>query len=202
MRALLLLVGAALGAGALGAQEQRQRPTPPQRFFDWTDLRFAPEEYRRRRDELVSVLAARVPSLRPVGLAAGLHFALWLPPGGPSEDEVVARAAEPVDWAEVEEYVTDPEGDRRKHKRISIFFESFVINRDQGPRATVAAARDLQAQNETLTEQVQALIADNEALKAQMVRLMELIEAQQADVAVLKSEARGRDGASKKVGNR
>jgi GntR family transcriptional regulator/MocR family aminotransferase len=51
-------------------------------------------EYRRRRDELVGVLAERVPTLRPVGLAAGLHFALWLPPTGPSEDEVVARAAE------------------------------------------------------------------------------------------------------------
>jgi GntR family transcriptional regulator / MocR family aminotransferase len=51
-------------------------------------------EYRRRRDELIGVLAARVPTLRPVGLAAGIHFALWLPPAGPTEDEVVARATE------------------------------------------------------------------------------------------------------------
>src|SRR5262249_11758463 len=51
-------------------------------------------EYRRRRDELVAALAERVPTLRPVGLAAGLHFTLWLPRDGPSEDEVVARAAE------------------------------------------------------------------------------------------------------------
>jgi GntR family transcriptional regulator/MocR family aminotransferase len=51
-------------------------------------------EYRRRRDELVGALAQRVPDLRPVGLVAGLHFALWLPPDGPPEHEVVARAAE------------------------------------------------------------------------------------------------------------
>jgi GntR family transcriptional regulator/MocR family aminotransferase len=50
-------------------------------------------ELRRRRDALVAALAERVPALRPVGLAAGLHVAVWLPPGGPSEDEVVARAA-------------------------------------------------------------------------------------------------------------
>jgi len=51
-------------------------------------------EYRRRRDLLTAMLAERVPSLRPVGLAAGLHVVLWLPPDGPSEAEVVARAAE------------------------------------------------------------------------------------------------------------
>jgi GntR family transcriptional regulator/MocR family aminotransferase len=51
-------------------------------------------EYRRRRDELVGVLAQRVPSLKPVGMAAGLHLALWLPTDGPPEREIVARAAE------------------------------------------------------------------------------------------------------------
>lgn len=50
-------------------------------------------EYRHRRDALVAALAERVPALRPLGLAAGLHAALWLPPAGPSEDEVVAQAA-------------------------------------------------------------------------------------------------------------
>ena len=40
------------------------------------------------------MLAARVPAPQPIGLAAGLHIALWLPSAGPTEDEVVARAAE------------------------------------------------------------------------------------------------------------
>jgi GntR family transcriptional regulator/MocR family aminotransferase len=51
-------------------------------------------EYRHRRDQLVTMLAERAPSFQPVGLAAGLHVVLWPPPAGPSEAEVVARAAE------------------------------------------------------------------------------------------------------------
>ena len=42
---------------------------------------------------------------------------------------IVARAAEPVRWGEVDEYVTTSDGQRRKHTRMSIFFESFVIHR-------------------------------------------------------------------------
>jgi GntR family transcriptional regulator/MocR family aminotransferase len=49
--------------------------------------------YRRRRDALLAALAARVPSLRPVGVAAGLHVVLRLPPRWPGEAEVLARAA-------------------------------------------------------------------------------------------------------------
>jgi GntR family transcriptional regulator/MocR family aminotransferase len=49
--------------------------------------------YRRRRDLLVAALAARVPALRPIGVAAGLNALLPLPPGGPTEAEVIARAA-------------------------------------------------------------------------------------------------------------
>jgi GntR family transcriptional regulator/MocR family aminotransferase len=50
-------------------------------------------EYRRRRDQLLAMLAERAPGLRTVGLAAGLSMLLWLPADGPSEDEVVRRAA-------------------------------------------------------------------------------------------------------------
>jgi GntR family transcriptional regulator/MocR family aminotransferase len=51
-------------------------------------------EYRRRRDLLTATLTEHLPWYRPVGLAAGLHALVWLPPDGPSEEEVVARAAE------------------------------------------------------------------------------------------------------------
>jgi GntR family transcriptional regulator/MocR family aminotransferase len=51
-------------------------------------------ECRRRRDDLLAMLAERTPRLRTVGLAAGLHVMLWLPSDGPSEAEIVRRAAE------------------------------------------------------------------------------------------------------------
>jgi GntR family transcriptional regulator/MocR family aminotransferase len=51
-------------------------------------------EYRRRRDLLTAMLSERVPWFRPVGLSAGLHVLLWLPPDGLSEAEVTARGAE------------------------------------------------------------------------------------------------------------
>jgi GntR family transcriptional regulator / MocR family aminotransferase len=42
-------------------------------------------QYRRRRDFVIQALADRVPALRPLGIAAGLHFVVQLPPGWPSE---------------------------------------------------------------------------------------------------------------------
>jgi GntR family transcriptional regulator/MocR family aminotransferase len=48
--------------------------------------------YRHRRDALVAGLAA-VPSVRPQGIAAGLHAVLDLPADGPTDVEVVARLA-------------------------------------------------------------------------------------------------------------
>ena len=48
--------------------------------------------YRRRRDQLLGVLAERAPGLRTRGVAAGLHVVVELPPGGATEAEVVARA--------------------------------------------------------------------------------------------------------------
>ncbi|MFF2331004.1 MULTISPECIES: PLP-dependent aminotransferase family protein [unclassified Streptomyces] len=47
--------------------------------------------YRRRRDELVAVLAERVPDVRVSGIAAGLHAVLELPAG--SEPSVLRAAA-------------------------------------------------------------------------------------------------------------
>lgn len=49
--------------------------------------------YRRRRDRLVTALAARAPAVRVSGIAAGLHAVLRLPPGT-SADALVARARE------------------------------------------------------------------------------------------------------------
>ncbi|GAA2810550.1 PLP-dependent aminotransferase family protein [Kitasatospora sp. CM 4170] len=48
--------------------------------------------YRRRRDHLVAALAERAPRVRVTGIAAGLHAVLQLPPGAPSEAELLARA--------------------------------------------------------------------------------------------------------------
>ncbi|MDX3191472.1 PLP-dependent aminotransferase family protein [Streptomyces sp. MN03-5084-2B] len=39
------------------------------------------QRYRRRRDQLVTVLAERAPHVTPTGIAAGLHAVLRLPPG-------------------------------------------------------------------------------------------------------------------------
>ncbi|MEV6393866.1 PLP-dependent aminotransferase family protein [Streptomyces sp. NPDC051907] len=49
------------------------------------------QRYRRRRDQLVSVLAERAPQVRVTGIAAGLHAVLELPPG--TERAVVKAAA-------------------------------------------------------------------------------------------------------------
>jgi GntR family transcriptional regulator/MocR family aminotransferase len=57
-------------------------------------LRRARLRYRRRRDALLSALAARAPRVRTLGIAAGLHVTLALPPGGPSEAELLAAARE------------------------------------------------------------------------------------------------------------
>jgi GntR family transcriptional regulator / MocR family aminotransferase len=60
--------------------------------------------YRRRRDRLIAMLAERAPAVTPVGISAGLRVLLELPPGGPSEEDVIARAAQesielfPVGW--------------------------------------------------------------------------------------------------------
>ncbi|PZF79774.1 PLP-dependent aminotransferase family protein, partial [Jiangella anatolica] len=49
--------------------------------------------YRRRRDVLLSELAARLPELEPVGVSAGLHLVAWLPQEV-DEAAVVAAAAQ------------------------------------------------------------------------------------------------------------
>jgi GntR family transcriptional regulator / MocR family aminotransferase len=49
--------------------------------------------YRRRRDALVSALAAELPDWEPTGIAAGLHLVALLPPGS-DETAVLAAARE------------------------------------------------------------------------------------------------------------
>ncbi len=49
--------------------------------------------YRRRRDQLVSVLAARAPEARVTGISAGLHAVVELPPGREARALAAARAA-------------------------------------------------------------------------------------------------------------
>jgi GntR family transcriptional regulator/MocR family aminotransferase len=76
-------------------------------------LRQRRAEYRRRRDQLTALLAERVPAIRPAGLSAGLHVVVWLPPDGPSEGEVVARAAErSVGLMPLGQFWHDPAGKR------------------------------------------------------------------------------------------
>ena len=57
-------------------------------------LRRARARYRRRRDALVAALAERAPSVRLLGIAAGLHAVLALPPHAPPEPEILAAARE------------------------------------------------------------------------------------------------------------
>ncbi|MFC9814370.1 PLP-dependent aminotransferase family protein [Streptomyces virginiae] len=49
--------------------------------------------YRSRRDQLVSVLAARAPQVRVTGIAAGLHAVVELPPGREARALAAAGAA-------------------------------------------------------------------------------------------------------------
>jgi GntR family transcriptional regulator/MocR family aminotransferase len=50
--------------------------------------------YRRRRDRLLSDLARHAPQVEVSGIAAGLHALAHLPAAGPTEAEIVARAAD------------------------------------------------------------------------------------------------------------
>ncbi|HEV7758492.1 MAG TPA: PLP-dependent aminotransferase family protein [Acidimicrobiales bacterium] len=50
--------------------------------------------YRRRRDRLLAALARHAPQVEVSGIAAGLHALAHLPAAGPTEAEIVARAAE------------------------------------------------------------------------------------------------------------
>jgi GntR family transcriptional regulator/MocR family aminotransferase len=50
--------------------------------------------YRRRRDRLLAALARHAPQVEVSGIAAGLHALAHLPEPGPTEDEIVARAAD------------------------------------------------------------------------------------------------------------
>ena len=56
-------------------------------------LRRSRTRYRRRRDALLAALAGRAPAVTPLGIAAGLHVTLALPPGAPPEADVLEAAA-------------------------------------------------------------------------------------------------------------
>ena len=49
--------------------------------------------YRKRRDLLAATLARHAPMLQVTGIGAGGHALVRLPPGGPGEHEVIAKAA-------------------------------------------------------------------------------------------------------------
>jgi GntR family transcriptional regulator/MocR family aminotransferase len=57
-------------------------------------LRRMRTHYRKRRDLLLGALRAAVPTVRPIGVAAGLHITLMLPVRGADDDEVRAVLAE------------------------------------------------------------------------------------------------------------
>jgi GntR family transcriptional regulator / MocR family aminotransferase len=49
--------------------------------------------YRRRRDDLAQALARGNPGVRLAGVSAGLHALAYLPPHGPTEQQIRSRAA-------------------------------------------------------------------------------------------------------------
>src|SRR5260370_24106635 len=49
--------------------------------------------YRKRRDLLAATLAGHAPMLQIAGIAAGGHALVRMPPHGPDEHEIIARAA-------------------------------------------------------------------------------------------------------------
>jgi GntR family transcriptional regulator/MocR family aminotransferase len=74
-------------------------------------LRRARARYRRRRDMLLAALAERAPAVEVLGIAAGLHVTLALPPGGPAEEEIHAAAAErSLALSGLERFWHDPAG--------------------------------------------------------------------------------------------
>ena len=75
---LLLLLLPACRASQLRPQTAR-RQTAEERFFDWTELQFAPETHAERRARMLGLLASRVvssiaPSLRELhAVSSAMH---------------------------------------------------------------------------------------------------------------------------------
>ena len=90
---------------------------------------------------------------------------------------MVARAAEPVRWAEVTEAVNGV-----KHKKISILFDSHVREK------TTVLTKALAAREAELAELRQALAAQS---KSQEALLIEAVKEQQAQIRQLQSEMDG-----------
>ena len=66
--------------------------------------------YRRRRDQLIAVLAQHAPALAPRGIAAGLHVVLDLPPRLLAHDIVARAAASGLELSTLEPFWHDPTG--------------------------------------------------------------------------------------------
>jgi GntR family transcriptional regulator/MocR family aminotransferase len=71
-------------------------------------VRLARLAYRRRRDELIAALAARVPAARVTGIAAGLSAVVELPPGMTEEEAIAAAARRGVAVHGLSWYAVDP----------------------------------------------------------------------------------------------
>jgi GntR family transcriptional regulator / MocR family aminotransferase len=98
--------------------------------------------YRKRRDLLVATLAAHAPALRVAGIAAGGHALVRLPPGGPGEHELVAKAAlAGLALAALSGYRTDgaPAGQRGHQAALVI---GYGTPAGRSYRAAVAALGD------------------------------------------------------------
>jgi len=74
-------------------------------------LRSMRQLYRARRDRLVEALAARLPGCRVVGVAAGLHVVVHLPPGVRAAAVVVAAERRGVRVMDLASCLADPGGE-------------------------------------------------------------------------------------------
>jgi GntR family transcriptional regulator/MocR family aminotransferase len=65
-------------------------------------------DYRRRRDALVEALSARLPQVRVLGAAGGLHLTLQLPPGRDADRIATAARSEGIDIRPLSFYAHTP----------------------------------------------------------------------------------------------
>src|SRR5260221_9726409 len=99
--------------------------------------------YRKRRDLLAATLAGHAPMLRVTGIAAGGHALVRLPPGGPGEHELIAKAAlDGLALAGLSSYrVSDVLTEQRDYQPALVICYGTPAARSY--RAAVAALRDL-----------------------------------------------------------
>ena len=83
-------------------------------------------------------------------------------PGTYETSYIVARAAEPVSWSDVEDFVVDSRAKGLKHRKISVFFESFTRHNSAQEIAS------LKAENVQLRAQLSALATAVDRLAGQI----------------------------------